>query len=444
MMASLLTHKVCYVISILCCGISLAQAATPTVHTWTSRQGAKVMYVQTNALPMLDIRVVFDAGSARDGEHPGLAQFTNALLTEGTADEDAQTLASRVEAEGIQLGHGTYRDMAWVSARTLTAQPALRVAVDSLAQMLGMPRFASDSIAQIRQQLLVGLRQTAQSPGKVAAERLYQALYGDHPYAHPISGTPESLTKINRHDIQAFHRQYYVAANAVIALVGAIDRKTAEKIAEQVAARLQTGQAAPALSTPVSITEQQVSVDFPASQSHLYLGRLGVSRHDPDYLPLYVGNHILGGSTLNSLLGEAVRHQHGLSYSVYSYFRPLRATGPFVIVAQTQNAQAHRALQVMQAVLQQFMAQGPTQAQLQAAKQYLIGSFPSSVASNHKIVKYIAMMGLYDLPLDWLVTLPDKIAAVTTAQIRSAFRRRIQSQEQITVIAGAPESSQTR
>ncbi len=442
MMASFLMHRIRYTIIVLCCCVSLAQAATPKVQSWVSSQGAKVMYVQADTLPMLDIRIVFAAGSAWDSELPGLAQFTNALLTEGAGDWDAQTLASRVEAEGIQLGSAAYRDMASVSVRTLTTQPALSVAVDSLAKVLGEPRFAVDSIAQIRQQLLVGLRYTAQSPGKVAAEKLYQTLYGNHPYAHPISGTADSLAKITRRDIQAFHHQYYVAANAVIALVGDIDQKTAEKIAEQVSAKLQPGQAAPALPMPESVSEQRKSVPFPASQSHLYLGRFGVTRHDPDYFPLYVGNHILGGSTLNSLLGDAVRHQRGLSYSVYSYFRPMQVPGPFVMVAQTQNAQAETALQVMRSVLQQFMGQGPTQAQLQAAQQYLTGNFPLSVASNQKIVEYIAMIGFYDLPLDWLATLPDKLAAVTAEQVRSAFQRRIQPQQQVTVIVGGEVQDQ--
>ncbi len=427
---------------LLFCSVSLAQAAPPLVQSWTSSQGAQVMYVQADDLPMLDIRVVFLAGSARDGTQPGLAQFTNALLAEGAGDWDAQTLAGRIEAEGIQLSNGADRDMAWVAVRTLTTQPALAVATDSLAQVLGRPRFAPDAITQIRQQLLVGLRYTAQSPAKVASEQLYQALYGDHPYAHPVSGTPEGLTKISRSDIQAFHRQYYVAANAVVALVGDIDRATAATLADRVLAELNTGQSAPVLPPPEPVSAQQVRLDFPASQSHLSLGRLGVSRHDPDYFPLYVGNHILGGSSLNSLLGEAVRHQRGLSYSVYSYFRPMQVPGPFAMVAQTQNAQAEAALQVMQDVLQQFMVQGPTPAQLQDAKQYITGSFPLSVASNRKIVEYIAMMGVYDLPLDWLATLPDKVMAVSVDQIRTAFRRRIQAQQQVTVVVGGQHASE--
>lgn len=420
--------------------VGLAQAASPVVQSWVSSQGARVLYVHTDSLPMLDIRVVFNAGSARDGVSPGLASFTNALLIEGAGDWDAQALAARVEGQGIRLSYAAHRDMAWVAARTLTHQPALSIAVESMAQILGAPRFAAESIQQIQQQLLVSLRQRAQVPSQVAADQLYQTLYGKHPYAHPVMGTIESVQAMTRQAIQAFHQRYYVVANAVVALVGDVDRATAEQLVEQVLSGMAPGQEAPVLPTPNPVSGQQISVPFPASQSHLMIGRLGMSRHDPDYFPLYVGNHILGGGALTSILGEAVRNQRGLSYSVYSYFRPMQVAGPFTLVAQTQNAQAQAALQVMQAVSDQFFTTGPTVAQLRAAQQHLIGGFPLQVASNRQIVEYIAMIGFYRLPLDWLETLPDKIAAVSVEQIRSAWQRRIRPQSPVTVIVGGGEN----
>jgi zinc protease len=420
---------------------SMAYAATPAVQTWFSTQGAKVMYVPANTLPMLDIRVVFDAGSARDGDHPGLARLTNALLSEGAGDWDANTLATRIDQQGIRLSSGAYRDMAWVSIRTLTAEPARTIAIETLSTILSKPQFGKQAIEQIRQQMIVGLRQAAQSPSTVASEKLYQALYANHPYAHPISGTATSLAAITNKAIQQFHQQFYVAANAVVAIVGDVDRKSAEQLAEQVLARLPKGQAAPALAEPKPIVGQSIKQTFPSSQSHLNIGYLGISRHDPDYFPLYVGNHILGGGSLTSILGEAVRNQRGLSYSVYSYFSPMRATGPFILVAQTKNSQATEAMHVMQDVLQSYMTAGPTAEQLQAAKKHIIGGFPLSVSSNSKIVEYIAMMGFYALPLDWLDSLPNKVAAVTAKQIRSAFQRRIQPQQPIAMVVGGDTQS---
>jgi zinc protease len=165
-----------------------------------------------------------------------------------------------------------------------------------------------------------------------------------------------------------------------------------------------------------------------------------MARHDPDYFPLYVGNHVLGGGSLVSTLGEEVRNKRGLSYSVYSYFSPMRVDGPFLMVAQTKNEQADEALTVMRDTLQRFVTEGPTQEELDAAKQNLIGGFPLRIASNAKIVEYIAMMGFYDYPLDWLETLTDKLAAVDVGQVRDAFARRINAASGIAVVVGGDSS----
>lgn len=419
----------------LCLFASLAQAA-PQIQSWTTSKGAKVMFVHTDALPMLDIRVVFDAGSARDGELPGLAVFTNSLLTEGAGDWDAGALAQRVENRGIRLGAGAMRDMGWVSVRTLSEPQTLDVAVDTLAKVLSSPRFDKDAIERVRQQMQIGLRRALQSPGEVAARRFFRTLYADHPYAHPSEGTEQSLSAINESLLRSFHHRYYVAANAVIALTGDIDREQAEQLAERVTAGLQRGQHAPPLPELPPVKGGELRQSFPSSQTHIYVGQAGVSRHDPDYFPLYVGNHVLGGSTLVSILGEEVRNKRGLSYSVYSYFSPMRAKGPFLMVAQTKNAQAGEALEVMRDTLQDFVDHGPTTDELEAAKRNIIGGFPLKVASNANIVEYIGMIGFYDLPLDWLDTLTDKVAAVTVSQVRDAFRRRIAPGEGIAVVVG--------
>ncbi len=420
-------------ISIFC--LSLAQAA-PQVESWLTDKGAKVIYVQADAIPMLDIRMVFDAGSARDGQSPGLASLTNALLTEGSADWDASQLAARLEDRGIQLGSGSLRDMAWLSIRTLTEPESLATATDVLGKIAAQPRFDDDAIERVRQQVLISLRQADQSPSQVATKRFYRTLYADHPYAHPPNGTEQSIQQIVKNDLVQFHHNHYVAANVVIAMVGAVDRQQAEHLVEQLTTGMAIGQHATDLPSPPVVKGGELRQSFPSSQSHLYLGQLGVARHDPDYFPLYVGNHILGGGGLVSILGEEVRNQRGLSYGVYSYFSPMRATGPFLMVAQTKNKQVDKALTVMRGVLDKFIQEGPTAKQIEEAKRNIIGGFPLKVASNRKIVEYIAAMGFYDLPLDWLDTLTAKVDAVTLEQIRDAFARRIDPARNVTVVVG--------
>ncbi len=410
--------------------------AGPKIESWQTSQGTRVLFVNAPGLPMLDVRVVFDAGSARDGELPGLARFTNALLSEGAGDWDADALALRLEERGIELGSGSLRDMAWVSMRSLTDPDVLEVALGSVRAVLARPRFDADAIERVRQQMQIAVRQSLQSPASVAKRRFFKTLYADHPYAHPPGGTERSLVEIRQGDLRRFHQRYYVAANAVVAIVGAVDRARAEQIAEQVTARLNPGRHAPSLPAPPTVSGGELREAFPSSQTHIYVGQSGIARHDPDYMALYVGNHVLGGSSLVSTLGEEVRNKRGLSYSVYSYFSPMRVVGPFLMVAQTKNEQADEALEVMRETLVRFIEQGPDEAELEAAKQNLIGGFPLRISSNGKIVEYLAMMGFYDYPLDWLDTITGKLAAVDVEQVRDAFSRRISAPAGIAVIVG--------
>jgi zinc protease len=411
--------------------------SVPALQTWKTGNGAAVLFVSAPDLPMVDVRVVFDAGSARDGSSPGLSRLTNALLTDGAGQWDADQIAQRMDSVGAKLGNGALKDMAWVSLRTLTDKPAYTQSVATLAEVLTNPTFPPDALERNRQMMLANLKQEEQSPGDVARKRFMHAVFGSHPYAIDSGGTKESLQAITRDDVVSQYRRYYVANNATIAIVGALNRKQAEELAERLTSGLPAGAAAPALpAVPELKQASNQHIPFPSSQSHILLGQPGMHRGDPDYFALYVGNHILGGGGLVSLLTEEVREKRGLSYSVYSYFSPMRADGPFILGAQTKNQQADQALDVMRKTLNAYIEQGPTDAELLAAKQNITGSFPLNIASNGKIVEYISMIGFYHLPLDYLDTLVGKVNAVTKEQIKDAFKRRVHPDRFVTVVVG--------
>jgi zinc protease len=219
--------------------------------------------------------------------------------------------------------------------------------------------------------------------------------------------------------------------------VGALGRKQAEALAERVSSGMQAGEPAPALPQVADLKQaSNNTVQFPSSQSHILLGQPGMHRGDPDYFALYVGNHIFGGSGLVSLLAEEVREKRGLSYSVYSYFSPMRADGPFVMGAQTKNDQAQLALDVMRKTLSDYIQRGPTDKELKESKQNITGGFPLTISSNGKIVEYISMIGFYKLPLDHLDTFVSKVNAVTKEQIKDAFKRRVHPDKFVTVVVG--------
>jgi len=424
-------------LSLLLTGVALAG---PKVESWTTARGAKVMYVHAPDLPMLDVRVVFDAGSARDGEKPGLATLTNALLTEGAGPWDADQLAARVEDAGVELSNDSLRDMAYVSIRSLTDADVMEVALETLAKVLAEPRFEEGDFERQRQLMLIALSKQQEKPGDVAARAFWEMVYGEHPYAHDPMGDEASVSALTRDDVKAFHLRYYVARNAVIAIVGAVDRSAAEDLAEQVSEGLPEGRHAARLPPVPAAEGRERRIVFDAKQTHIRLGGPGMSRHDPEYFSLYVGNHILGGNGLVSMLSEEVREQRGLAYSVYSYFSPMSVPGPFLMAAQTRNERAEETLHVLGETLRRFMAQGPSEERLTAAKRNLTGGFPLRVASNGKIVQYLAMIGFYDYPLDYLDTFVERVNAVTVTDIRRAFRRHLDPDRLVTVMVGGADS----
>jgi zinc protease len=227
-------------------------------------------------------------------------------------------------------------------------------------------------------------------------------------------------------DLRSFYRQYYVAANAVVVIVGNLNKAQAEQTVAALLKDVPAGQKAaplPDVRMPAKASLQQMA--FPSTQTHVLVGIPGVDRKDPDYFSLFVGNHILGGSGLVSKLFEEIREKRGLAYSAYSAFRPMLKKGPFVLGLQTRNDQTAEALKVLNQTLADFITKGPTEAELTAAKKNITGGFPMRFDTNRKLASYVAMIGFYDLPLDYLDTFTQKIEAVTVAAVTEAFKRHV-------------------
>lgn len=412
-------------------------SAAPEIQHWETSNGVRVYFVPAPELPMLDLRVVFAAGSARDGDKPGLARMTNALLNSGAGSMDADEIARRFESVGAQFGAASLRDMAYVSLRTLTDPDWMDTALETYATVLGNPGFPKRDFERARKQTFVALRDQAQDPGDIAQKAFYAAIYGAHPYATPTIGTEETVGELSREDLKAFYQRYYVARNAVLAMVGGIDRATAERIAERVTTGLQTGERAPAVPGVAALESAKAQrVAFPSEQVHVFIGQTGMSRKDPDYFTLYVGNHILGGSGFTSRLVKEVRSERGFAYSVYSFFLPMAEKGPFMVGLQTRADQADEAVSVVKQTVRDFVENGPTEQELEASKSNITGGFPLRTASNSDIVEYLAVIGFYDLPLDYLNTFTAKVEAVTVDQIRDAFKRRVVVDDMVTVVVG--------
>ncbi len=409
--------------------ISASVYAIAPIQHWQSSQGGKVYFVPSPGLPMVDIRLVFDAGSARDGEQHGIASLTASLLETGAGQWNADQLALRFDTVGAQLQHDVSQDYAAISLRTLTQADLFDQAVNTFQQVLAQPQFSVQDFQRKKDQTLLRLKKQQERPDYIAQKNYYQALYQQHPYAHLETGELETVTAIQLEEVKQFYQQYYVTNNAVLIMVGDLTEAQARDTAETLFKELKQGQKAEKIAQ-VNLPAQgkKQHIDFPSAQTHIMAGLPVLTRNDADYFPLYVGNHILGGGGLVSILFNEIREKRGLAYSAYSYFMPLEAKGPFTMGLQTQNKQRKVATDVVLQTLGDFIKQGPTDAELTAAKKNITGGFVLRFDNNRKLLDYVAMIAFYQLPLDYLQTFQDKVLQVSVSDIKSAFQRRIKAE----------------
>lgn len=410
-------------------------AASFETQEWQTTNGAQVVFHRATEVPMLDINIAFAAGSAYDGEKFGLSALTTDLLDQGNGELSAGDLAHKFADIGAQYGGASSQDMMLLTLRTLTQPDALKQATDMFALLIAHPNFPVTAFLREKNQQLMSIQQSKESADTIAKEAFYQSLYGEHPYAHPIEGNDKSVEALTIEDVHHFYQHYVVGHNAVIVMVGDIDSRTAHALAERLMQDLPKGQAAPPIPLASRLKNPlTLQIQHPASQTALKLGQLGITHQNKDYYPLQVGNYILGGS-INSRLAQELREKRGLTYDVNSSFSAMPGIGPFMISFSTKHHETKTALEVARKTLTTFVETGPDESELIAAKQYLTGSFPVSLAKNRSIANMLLRLSFYHLPKDFLNSYVTHINAVTVADIKQAFQHQIDLNQltQITV-----------
>ncbi len=429
------------------CFQSGALAAIPVQH-WTQPSGARVYLVESPAIAMVDVKIDFDAGSRRDPPgKAGLAGVTAGMLDKGVRGKsgepamDENALSEAWADLGAQFGAGASSDRMGFSLRSLTEPGLLDKAVALAARQIAEPSFPEAIWQRERQRMQAGLKESYTRPASVIGRAYAQAVYGSHPYGYQV--TEASLARISLADMRAAHAAGVVACRARISMVGAVTRAQADAIATRLLARLPQvpcASLAPAPAVPevAPLAEaQEKRIPFDSAQAHVLIGQPGFKRADPDYFALTVGNYILGGGGFVSRLSSEVREKRGLTYGVSSYFSPGLHAGSFTVGLQTRPDQAAQAVQIVRQVVADFVSNGPTEAELKAAKDNLIGGFALGIDSNRKLLDNLAGIAWNNLPLDYLDTWTQQIDKVTVADIKAAFARKLQPDKMITVILGA-------
>ncbi len=425
-----------------------AFAALP-IQNWTQASGARVYLVESHAIPMVDVQLDFDAGGRRDAPaKAGLAAITasmtgHGLLARGGAPAlDENQLSEAWVDLGASFGGSAGSDRMSYQLRSLSYPDLLPRAAQLAARQLGEPAFPANIWQRDRERMSAAIREANTRPATLAQRAFDAAVYRGHPYG--FETTEATLKNIEVADMRQLHAGALRACRAVVSIVGDVTRAQADTLVATLLARLPAGAAGAGCDalppvadvTPLAapVTE---AIAFESAQAHVLIGQPGYKRDDPDYFALLVGNYILGGGGFVSRLTSEVREKRGLSYSVYSYFAPGLHAGAFTVGLQTRPDQAAQAVQVSQGVLARFVADGPTEAELQAARDNLVGGFALRIDSNRKLLDNVASIAWNRLPLDYLDGWTRQIERVTVGQIKDAFARKLQPERMVTVTVGA-------
>jgi len=428
-----------------CAGVPLSGrgAASETgkieIQRVVSPGGIEAWLVSEPAIPIIAVEAGFDGGAASDPKgQAGLAALTTALLTEGAGPYDGEAFRQRLQELNMSLSASVGRDATLVSMRTLSenrddAFEMLRLAVTE-------PRFDADAVARVRDQLVIGLRRSEQSPRFLAGRELWRTMFPDHPYGGPTNGDPDSVAALTRADIARRWRDGLARGALKIAVVGDIDAETLAPLLDRTFGPL------PASSGLARPPEVQASADgqilierFDAPQSAILFAAPGLKRDDPDFIPAFVMMEIWGGGGLTSRLVQEVRGVRGLAYSVSATPLPLERSALIYGAAGTQNARAGETVGVIRDEIGKLSRGGVTAQELNDVKTYLTGSYPLRFDTNSKIASQLAGLQLQGYDIDYVNRRNSLIEAVTLDDIQRVAERLMREEAFTFVLVGQPE-----
>jgi zinc protease len=414
---------------------SPAAAGGLEVERATLDNGVQLVLSTQQSVPIVAITCLIDGGARVDPPgKAGLADITGGLLSEGTTGRSSQDIARLIDSLGGSFGTEAAAD--WISASAMVLSRDFGTGLDLIARSLKEPTFPQEEFDRERSEALSEIKSAEDDPGAVAGRAFRKAVFGAGPYGHAVDGTAEGVTAIKREDVVAFHRREILPRRTICAIVG--DVPVAEMKA--VAAKLlgswtQGGEAKEVAPSPVP-QARSVLVDMPISQANIVLGQIGVARSNPDYFPILLMNHILGGGGFTSRLMQTIRTQGGLAYNVSSHFTSTKLPGPFQVVLQTKVESASEALRLAREEVDKLHREGATEEELAAAKDFLTGNFPLKLDSTSKLSAFLAQSQYFALGDDYAERYADRVRAVTLADVKRAAATYLKPDDLVQVVVG--------
>lgn len=416
--------------------MALAPASAMTIQEVTSPGGIKAWLVEEKAIPLVTLNFAFEGGSSQDpAGKEGLANLMTTLFDEGAGDLTSQAFQTKLQDLSIRLSFEDGRDAMYGEMRTLSEN--LDAAVELLTVAVNQPRFEEDAVNRMRQQLIAGLRREAKDPETQAGLAFAKTVFPNHPYGRPSQGTEATLTAITPADIKAAHQRLFARDTLHVAVVGDISAERLGKLLDTVFGKLP----AKAQLTPVADTApklgERVNVAMAIPQTVIQLGTTGLKRSDPDFIPAFVMNHILGGGSFSSWLYEEVREKRGLAYSVFTSLVPYDHAGLMVGSVATRADRADESLALIKAQMARMAKDGPTEEELKKAKAFLTGSYALRFDTSGKIASQLLSLQMENLGIDYIEKRNGLVNAVTLADVRRAAERLLTAPITVVTVGGA-------
>jgi len=408
--------------------VTPAPAAPAKSGAWvrqTLPNGLQVVVVPTSRLPLVDFRLVARAGSVNDpAGREGLARLTAELLTQGAGRRTAQQLAEEIEFVGGSLNAGAGAEQMVVSAEVLKKD--LPLGLELFRDVIVSPRFSEDDFARKKDETLGQIASDKSEPSVIAENAMTRWFWGDSPLGHPAVGWEASVKALTREDVVGFHRRFLVPERSVLVVVGDVQPAALLASLKTVFAGWKRAGEAPGADPygpAAALHGRSVRiVNKPeATQAQIRMMCPSVPRNHPDWYALQVANTICGAG-FTSRLVNSIRVEQGLTYSISSRFQQNRNAGAFRIGTFTRNDQLRKCVDATLSEVGKLVGEGPTDAEVDKARNYLKGQFPLGLQSPDELAGEIANAEFFGLPQDFIATYPDRIGAVTMADVKRVLK----------------------
>jgi zinc protease len=402
----------------------------------TLPNGLQVIAVSHHEQPAVSLRLIVRAGGAQDpSDKPGVASLAAALLDQGTTTKDAEQIASAVDSIGGALGTGAGSDLTFVNA--IVMKDGLTFGLDMVSDVVRNPVFAPEEIERQRQQILSGLKVSYDDPDYLAGVVFDRLVYGSHPYGRPDAGTPASIAAITREDLRAFHKAWFGANNAILAIVGDVTPEEAFAGAERAFGSWEKApNNAPRAQDPPAASRRVLVIDRPgAVQTEIRVGNIALPRKHPDYLALDLAIKILGGEGGNRL-HRVLRTDRGLTYGASADTNALKDAGDIVADTDTRSETTGEALRLIVDEFWRLQRERVSGRELSDAQAYLTGSFPLTIETPSAIALQVLNAVFYGLDLDDLQTFRERVNAVTPDDIQRVAKTYLHPDKLSIVLVG--------